>query len=583
MTDQPATTPPAMTTSITEVNAACMKRIIAAGLAWFERHYEQVNRLNVFPVPDGDTGTNMLLTLKSAYKKMAETDKATDDNAAGKASALATGAIFGSRGNSGTLLSQMFDGFAKAIGDRAALNASDLSKGFSNAVHLAYRALEKPVEGTILTVAREIAEEVEAVSKHTDDLKHILERVVQRGTEAVQKTPELLPILKKAGVVDSGGRGLVIFFEGMLRALRGEPITTIATGDGGALAIAAVPAAALTAESELRKTLTAEDERGYGYDVQYIVKGKNLDVDQIRRDIIAMGDSTVVVGNAEMVKVHVHVHDPGAPISYGIRLGVIADVVVENMQEQAEGYIGQRELENEQAEEESAVQVNPGDAAAIAVAPGDGLRRVFLQLGVAGVVLGGQTMNPSVDDFLAEMSRHNTDRFVLLPNNKNVVLTAEQVARVAKDRGWQVAVIKTVNVPQGIAAMLSFNPTGTLDEVAADMKDAFSHVATGEITRATRDVEIDGVKVENGQLIGLVDGKLAVANDEIRPLMQATLDRMHARDKEVVTLYYGAQVSKVNAESMAVWLRDSYAQDGAPAFELVYGGQPHYDYILSAE
>lgn len=585
---------PANNAEIT-IDAHCLKRLFAAGMVWFERNHEQVNRLNVFPVPDGDTGTNMLLTLKSAYKKMLEAspNAGTEDLISTKADAMATGAVFGSRGNSGTLLSQMFDGFAKAISDAKVINATELAGGFRNAVTLAYKALEKPIEGTILTVAREMAEEVEAASQTTNDLKAILERVVKRGSESVARTPDLLPILKKAGVVDSGGRGLVIFFEGMLKAMRGESVTTTGDGSTDLLTLTAEPSSPV--QSELRHTLTAEDERGYGYDVQYIIKGEHLDVEKIRADIIAMGDSTVVVGTANVVKVHVHVHDPGVPISYGVALGVIADVVVENMQEQSEQYINRRESEPDltpQAilQEQPPLVVKSGDIAVIAVAPGDGWKSVFRQLGVAAVVLGGQTMNPSVADFLSVMQGLPTDEFILLPNNKNVVLTAQQAAKLGQAQGLHVAVLPTVTVPQGIAAMLPFDALASLEVVVDEMRKAYAEVTTGEITRATRAVEIDGVQVADGQLIGLVDGKLVVAMDDIQALIKALLNHMHAANHELITLYYGAEVSAAQALAMLNWLQTEYANqaagqpaNGSPEFQLLYGGQPYYDYILSAE
>jgi hypothetical protein len=561
---------------IITLNSACLSRMIAAGVVWFERNHEVINRLNVFPVPDGDTGTNMLHTLRAAYKRMNGVDSAA---AADHASALATGAIYGSRGNSGTLLSQMFDGFAKALHGHTEIDAKALAQGFREAVRLAYRALQEPKEGTILTVAREIAEEVEDAATTTNDLKTILERIVVRGTQAVQRTPELLPILKKAGVVDSGGQGLVVFFEGMLRALRGETVITIPPLPNADLPD--LTAVETPQSSALSEVLRSEDERGYGYDVQYIVRGQNLDVEQIRRDIAAMGDSMVVVGDPNLVKVHIHVHDPGVPISYGVKLGVIQDVVVENMQDQSEGYIAMRETEAQDTPAVPIITINHGDAAVIAVAPGAGLRDVFFNLGTAQVISGGATMNPSVEEFLTAMEATPTNRFVLLPNDKNVVLAAEQAARLAGSQGKEAIVVPTVTVPQGVAAMLAFNPQAVLSDLETEMQDAAQSITTGEVTTAIRAVEMDGVQVLVGQYIGLANGKLVSAADDLPTLLLDLLEKMNIRASEVVTLYYGEDISVEDAGQTAAWLQEQFGD--MPEFTVINGGQPHYPYILSAE
>jgi hypothetical protein len=573
MTDHASS--PTLSSPVVALNTACLKRMIEAGLAWFERHYQIVNDLNVYPVPDGDTGTNMLLTLREAHRRMAASKAASVGE---RALALADGAVNGSKGNSGTLLSQMFDGFAKALADRAEVDASGLARGFREAVQLSYKALQNPVEGTILTVAREIAEEVERVSKDTSDLKQILEHIVERGLASVARTPDLLPKLKQAGVVDSGGRGLVYFFEGMLRVARGEALALPA--------FTPAPVAVAHAEpSALRDTLKAEDARGYGYDVQYIVRGKALDVDQIRQDIAAMGDSMVVVGDSARVKVHIHVHDPGVPISYGIKLGSLSDVVVENMQDQFEGYVEARDGANRPVEGSLApgMEVGADDIVVIAVVPGEGLKRVFKDTGAAAVISGGQSANPSVGDFLSAMEPFQTHKFILLPNNKNVVLTAELAAKRAAEQGKQVAVIATVSVPQGLAAMYAFNPHADLDPVAAAMRDSCRHIATGEITLATRSVTLDGVDVTEGHYIGLVNGKLVVAGGELRLLVRDVLTHMNAGQMEIVTLYYGAEVTEAEAHAMSAWLAEQFSIDGLPEFVVHFGGQPFYQFILSAE
>jgi uncharacterized protein len=436
--------------------------------------------------------------------------------------------------------------------------------GVRQAVKMAYKAVQTPVEGTILTVAREVAEEVEAAVADTDDLVMILERAVARARTAVARTPEQLPILKKAGVVDSGGQGLTYILEGMLRHVRGEMVE--------------VEAGTTKKISTLTDLLQAEDERGYGYDVQFLVHGSKLNIDDIRNRIGAMGDSMVVIGDERLVKVHIHVHDPGIPISYGVSLGVISDVVIENMQEQSQDYIAMRESSDHPAQ---GITMNEGDIGIVAVAPGDGLSRVFRDLGAAFIVAGGQTMNPSTEELMQAAQMLPTDKVIILPNNKNVILSAEQAAQIANENGdRKVVVIPTRTVPQGITAMLSFVHDGEFDNVVNAMQNARNNVTTGEVTTATRSVEIDGVNVENGQVIGLIDGKLSVSGDDIPTVVRQLLEQIDEKEPEVVTLYYGDHVSKQEAEGLVDSLRDGFPDK---EFDVIYGGQPHYHYILSAE
>jgi uncharacterized protein len=365
----------------------------------------------------------------------------------------------------------------------------------------------------------------------------------------------------------------------MLRGARGEALTLSA--QPGAL-----PTQVATTARQpraLHDTLKADDERGYGYDVQYVVRGADLNVDQVRVDIAAMGDSMVVVGDAKRVKVHIHVHDPGVPISYGIKLGVISDVVVENMQDQFEGYVERRAVVVADSSQAAEIEIGVDDIVVIAVAPGEGLGRVFKDTGAAAVISGGQSANPSVGDFLQAMEPYQTGKFVLLPNNKNVVLTAELAAKRASEGGRQVEVIPTTSVPQGLAAMYAFNPQGDLHAVAGDMRQAYPIITTGEVTLATRSVDLDGVAVREGQYIGLANGKLVVADDELQPLLASLLEHMKVSEAEIITLYYGEKISERAAGDMAAWLSDRFSADGLPEFHIHYGGQPLYQYILSAE
>jgi len=558
---------PSASIGVTICDGPGLKRLAAAGLAWLERHYESVNQLNVFPVPDGDTGTNMLLTMRAAYREIANLETRDAGVVADK---LAYGAVMGSRGNSGTILSQLLRGFAQAVGDKRTIGAVVMALGFREAVKMAYKAVQSPVEGTILTVAREAAEEVEIAVKETNDLTAILARAVTRANAAVARTPDMLPLLKKAGVVDSGGKGLALILEGMLRHARGEVLNASTMEQ--------------TEPMALREVLQSSDSRGYGYDVQYILRGKNLDLDAVRAAVGSMGDSMVVVGDSSLIKVHIHVHDPGIPISYGANLGVISDVVVENMQEQSQDYIAMRagKSEPEAAPDEQPVTVNEGDIAVVAVVPGDGLRRVFRDLGAAYIVSGGQTMNPSTEELFNAVQSLNTDKVIILPNNKNVILSAEQAADLirAENPTCTVTVIPTRTVPQGIAAILALSPTGDFASVVEAMQEARQNVVTGEVTTATRSVELDGVNVEAGQVIGLIDGKLAVSGSDLSGLVHDLLDKMGIRDRELVTLYYGENITKEQADDLGETLRQAYPDQ---EFDVIWGGQPHYQYLVSAE
>ena len=543
-------------------------RLAQAGRDWLDQHHALVNQLNVFPVPDGDTGTNMLMTMRNAIKELEEAG--VSDHVGLVAARIAHGAMMGSRGNSGTILSQLWQGFAYALKERKTLTPEALVKALREASDTAYRGVIKPVEGTILTVAREAAEAAEDALRDTQDMVEILRRTVVRAKDALARTPEMLPILQKAGVVDSGGSGLVYILEGMLLYLQGETIQ--------------VKEIVLTEAQELAETLAPEDELGYGYDVQFILKGDNLDVNAIRAAIDSMGWSTLVVGNEQAIKVHVHVHDPGIPLSYGVSLGTLSDIVVENMQEQYQDYVRERSAASAVARpqpalpEPPAIDLDEDDISVVSVASGDGLARVFRQLGAAELVMGGQTNNPSTQEILEAIRRTATRKVIVLPNNKNIILAAEQAARLATDQ--TVVVLPTRSMPQGISALLPYDPKGDLDAVVNAMLQAKDKVITGEITTATRSVELDNIKVNKGQIIGLVDGTLTVAGDDLNDVLRQLLERMCAGECELITLYYGNGVDEADARRVSEELRAAYPDQ---EFEVIYGGQAHYHYIVSAE
>lgn len=536
-----------------------LSRMVRAGLRWLEQHYEHVNALNVFPVPDGDTGTNMMLTMRSAYREIEGIDEAHVGRVAHK---VYHGALMGARGNSGVILSQLLRGFARGLEDEETFGCDCFVSGLREAVDMAYHAVQEPVEGTMLTVAREASDEASAAVATTQDIGEIMARVVARAHTAVQRTPELLQVLADAGVVDSGGMGLAYILEGMLREIRGEPVEMEVHGE---------------AAESLHSALEPTDEEGYGYDVQYLIKGEALNVVDVRSRIESLGWSTLVVGDENLIKVHVHVHNPGEVLGYGANQGVLLDVVVENMQEQYETFVAERGGLHQQIEI-APPTIETGTIASVTVAPGDGLKQIFYSLGAGHVIEGGQTMNPSTKDLLEAINELPTDQIVLLPNNKNIFMAAEQAA--AKANGKDVRVIATRSIPQGIAAQLALDPHGDIEQVTAMMVESSQMVQTGEVTRATRDVKMNGVTVQEGQIIGLREDNLVVAGNEVADVVIDLLAQMDAPESELISLYYGADTSAADAEELAQQLGELYPE---MEIELRAGDQPHYFYILSVE
>jgi uncharacterized protein len=561
----------------TYIDGILLKELAMGGVLWLERNKERVNQLNVFPVPDGDTGTNMMLTMRGAWEKIAT----IDEPHVGKLSkAFADGALRSARGNSGVILSQIWAGIAKALDGHEMLTAPLLMEASISAVDWAYRAVEKPVEGTILTVARAIKEAVVTRAKNETDLVAMLKIMVFAGRAALRKTPDMLPLLKKAGVVDSGGQGLVYIFEGMLRAICNKALTDDLSDP--VLAIANPPAPSAAGEN-WQEALVPDDEEGYGYDVQFLMHGSDMNVEKVRADIQAMGWSTLVVGDSDLIKVHVHVHNPGIPLGYAIESGAdIDDIVVENMHRQYQQYVEARAGR----EGDSGLGAPVEGTAVITVATGKGIQKLFAQeLGAAYVITGGQTMNPSTGDFLSAIEKIPNGDIILLPNNKNVILAARQAAEQAGGER-RIRVVPSTTIPQGITAMfeyqnaLSNDPQPSLDEIADSMIETLPLVVTGEITYATRDVEIDGIKVRSGQLIGLINDVLAVSGDDMEQLARDLLHKANADNHERITLYYGDDKTERDAQALADALAEEF---DALEFEIVFGGQPLYPFMIAIE
>ncbi len=529
------------------------RRIIESSTAWLEAHIDLINSLNVYPVPDGDTGTNMYLTMQAALRELSTV---SDNAISSVAQALAHGALMGARGNSGVILSQVWRGVAKQLGGKARLAASDWALALHEGAVVAYKGVMRPVEGTILTVAREAAEAAMLAAAERDDMVYVLERVLEQAEDALERTPELLPVLKEAGVVDAGGKGLCVIFEGILKHSLGEPT-------------------ALVPKVQVRAAVEQEaiPEREYGYDIQFLIHGKGLPVDEVREKIMSMGESVLVVGDSNTIKVHVHSDDPGKILSYATSKGALGDVVVENMQEQYLEFLAQ------QASQETvpAVPEPLSDIATVVVVNGEGLQRVVESLGASAVVRGGQTMNPSTEELLAAIAGLPTDKVIILPNNPNIIMAAQQAQRMSDK---QVAVIPTTTIPQGISALLAFNYQSELKGNVDFMERAASQVQTIEVTNAVRSVRINGLKVDKGQFIGLLNGELVEAGDDLQQVAEAVLQRIDMGRYEIVTVYWGDQVTEGEAEELGAWVTERYPDKEV---ELVEGRQPYYQYIISAE
>jgi DAK2 domain fusion protein YloV len=529
------------------------KWLTKAALAWLQHHQQAINALNVYPVPDGDTGINMVLTMQSAWDEIKDSP---ERNVGQVAHRMAHGAMYGARGNSGVILSQIWRGFARSLDKKVTYCAQDLAEAFQEAATTAYTAVVEPVEGTILTVARAVADAATKAAGETGDLVHLWEHLVFAAHEAVVLTPSLLPVLAEAGVVDAGGQGLYVILEGMLRHMRGEPIAEDMD---------------LGEAVDFATTGLAPSEIGYGYDVQFLIVGQELDVDTARQKIAAMGECPLVVGDQAMIKVHVHVPDPGIPISYGASLGSLRDVVVEDMQAQYQDFIVEQEAS---AATQAATAQGIG---VVAVVMGDGLARVFQSLGANAIVHGGQTMNPSTQDLLDAIESLPNKQVIVLPNNSNVVMAAEQARDLSSK---PVAVIPTKFVPEGVAALLGLNPQADLEANVSAMTFAADGVETGEVTFATRSATIDGLEVADGEIIGLHNGTLKVTGSEIEDVVRELLKVIGTDQGEIITLYWGETVSEDDARTLIELVQQDWPEQ---EIEAVAGGQPHYHYILSVE
>lgn len=554
--------------SITTVDASLFRAMIQAGYNQLHQNAEYVNKLNVFPVPDGDTGTNMNLTMESGAKAVSD---AVSDHVGKLGQCFAKGLLMGARGNSGVILSQLFRGFSKQIEANETLTAKDLADAFTHGVEVAYKAVMKPVEGTILTVAREAAKAGQEAVKTTDDCEVVMQAVVDQAKVALEHTPEQLPVLKEVGVVDSGGQGLLFVYEGFLAGLTGKEIV----GTNFDATVREMDDFDKEINIEHKQDLVT-DEIKYGYCTEIMVhigEGPTVeeafDYDVFRNFLNEIGDSLLVVADDEIIKVHVHTEEPGTVLNYGLKFGSLIKVKVDNMRKQNEEAAAKRE---EELKEKKHVPYG-----VIAVAAGEGVGKMFKGIGASEIISGGQTMNPSTEDIVRAINRANADQVIILPNNKNILMAAEQAAEVTD---IPTVVIPTKTISQGIAAMFGFDENATLAQNEEAMADAMSQVKSGQVTVSIRDTEIDGLAIHKDDYIGMVDGKIVVDNASLQQTVLATLNKMIDDDSEIVTLIVGEDGTQKEADKIAKELEAQYPDVEVEVYE---GDQPVYPYLFSVE
>ncbi|GCF94331.1 hypothetical protein NRIC_22220 [Enterococcus florum] len=558
---------------VTEISASQFQEMVEAGAKRLQANAEYVNSLNVFPVPDGDTGTNMNLSMTSGATAVVNS---TSEKVGELANVLAKGLLMGARGNSGVILSQLFRGFSKEIPDVVTLNAQALAKAFVHGVETAYKAVMKPVEGTILTVAREAAKAGDRKAKQTDDVIEVMEAVVTYAKRALDKTPDMLPVLKEVGVVDSGGQGLLFIYEGFLSALNGEFIADESYEPSPAEMDEMVNA---EHHRSVQGHMATEDIK-FGYCTEIMVQlgegptvDSQFDYDTFRNYLDGLGDSLLVVNDDEIVKVHVHTEHPGEVMNYGQKFGSLVKIKVDNMRLQHETIL-------EHDEEVSAFEGTSTPRkpyAVIAIAAGDGVKELFKSLGVSYVISGGQTMNPSTEDILKAVKEVNADQVVILPNNKNIFMAADQAAEVAE---VPVAVVPSKTVSQGMTAMLAFNEEQSLEENKSAMTELLDSVKSGQITHAIRDTSIDGVEIHEGDYLGMIDGKIVLSESELYQTTLDTLKQMINEEIEIITIIYGEEGTKAESDKLGQAIEAEYPD---LEVEIHEGNQPVYPYLLSAE
>ena len=551
----------------THITASVMKRMFIAGGKMLEVNKAQVDALNVFPVPDGDTGTNMSLTMMSAIK---EINQLSSTSMAEFADKLAKGALRGARGNSGVILSQILKGFSNVIAGCEEVDARNFAKGLREGAQLAYNAVSKPKEGTILTVVRGMAEEAMDVAKRTNSIEKLLNAVLAKGEETLAKTPDMLDVLKRAGVVDSGGFGLITLFKGIIMGYLDQEVTG---AEEYALSETAKPQASdsdFPDDSEMFVDYESLGELDFGYCTEFFIinikkRTTVTDIDKLRDYLNEIGNSVICIGDLSMVKVHVHTNNPGKALSKALTLGELDKIKIENMMEQ------NRQLRAKYEAERKHIGL-------LAVCSGEGFSAIFKDLLVDQVIEGGQTMNPSAEDIASAARKINAENIIILPNNKNIILSAEQSRTLVQRRN--IFVLPTKDIPQGITAVLNYSPDAPLKENLENMTAAFSNIDAGQVTYAVRDTVIGKRSIKKGNIIGIDKGDIVTCGKSVEKVTLDLIGGMMNPDKEVVTLYYGSDVKEEDAEAFAEKVQATY-----PDVEVIlhYGGQPLYYYVLSVE
>lgn len=555
------------------ITAQDFRAMVEIGEMRLSENAEFVNSLNVFPVPDGDTGTNMMLSFKSGAERVANSTATTVGDLAQD---LAKGLLMGARGNSGVILSQLFRGFSKAVVGKDVITGEELAQAFTNGVETAYKAVMKPVEGTILTVARESAKRGVRKLETSNDIIEVMGSVLRGAEKSLAKTPDLLPVLKEVGVVDSGGQGLVFIYNGFFEALTGE----------------AVPVQSLQS-NKIDLTSVAHHESGvdyehvstgdikFGYCTEIMVKigeGETVvdtfDYDTFRNYLNELGDSLLVVADDEIIKVHVHTERPGEVMNYGQRFGSLMKVKVDNMRLQHEEVL----KTDYTAKVKEAAQKQKAEYGIVAVAAGEGVQELFKSMGVTTIINGGQTMNPSTEDILQAVKEAHAEKVIVLPNNKNIQMAANQAAEVSEDAA--VAVVATRTISEGLSSLLAFNPEASLEDNQAAMSEQMALVSSGQITNAVRDTNIDGVEIKKDDFMGIVDGKILVSIADRKEATLATIDKMINDDSEILTIIYGEDADASEVEEITEAVEAKYPDVEVEVHE---GNQPVYTYLLSVE
>jgi len=544
------------------INGNQFAEMVQMGAHHLAQNAAYVDALNVFPVPDGDTGTNMNLSMTSGA---AETATHTTEHLGKTAQALAKGLLMGARGNSGVILSQLFRGFGKSVEGYAEVTAEQFAAGLQYGVDTAYKAVMKPVEGTILTVAKDAAKKAVEAAKEVDAIDELMTIILEEAKASLKRTPDLLPVLKEVGVVDSGGQGLVYVYEGFLASLKGEELPEKTAGGSMDEMISAEHHMAIQGFMD-----TSEIE--FGFCTEFMVRldetKKSFDEGDFRNDLSVYGDSLLVISDDEVAKIHIHSEQPGEVLNYGQQYGDLIKIKIENMREQHTDLVGEQPKKQKTVKHPYAV---------VTVAMGTGVSELLKSLGASAVIEGGQTMNPSTEDIVKAIKDVGAERVLILPNNKNIIMAAEQAAELLE---IEAAVVPTKTVPQGMAAVLAFNPEATVEDNKNSMTQAFAHVKTGQITHAVRDTSIDGVEIAKDDFMAIAEGKIILSTKDLEVAAKQLLESMVDEDAELLTILYGQDTTEAHAQELADWVEAHYPD---VEVEMYNGKQPLYPYILSVE